>query len=50
MWTVWRRGEVHTEFWWGNLRHRDRLEDLDTDGTIILKRIFKRRNGGHGLD
>jgi len=22
------RGEVHTGFWWGNLRERDHLEDL----------------------
>jgi hypothetical protein len=50
MWTVWGRGEVHAEFWWGNLRHRDRLEDLDTDETIILKEIFKKRNGSLGLD
>jgi len=41
---------VYTEFWWRNLRHRDRLEDLDTDWTIILKGIFKKRDGDHGLD
>jgi hypothetical protein len=23
--------------WWGNLRERDHLEDLDEDGRIILK-------------
>jgi len=27
MWHVGRRGEVHTGFWWGNLRERDQLED-----------------------
>jgi hypothetical protein len=31
------RGEVYTGFWWGNLRERDHLEDLDVDGRIILK-------------
>ena len=25
MWHVWRRKEVHIEFWWGNLRERDHL-------------------------
>jgi hypothetical protein len=31
------RGEVCTEFWWGNLRGRELLEDLDLDGRTILK-------------
>jgi hypothetical protein len=34
---VWGRGEVHTGFWWGNLRGRDHLENLGVDGRIILK-------------
>jgi len=33
---IWRRGEVHTGFWWGNLRERDHLEDPGLDGRIIL--------------
>jgi hypothetical protein len=44
------RGEVHTGFWWGNLRERDHLEDPGVDGRIILKLIFERLDGGHGLD
>jgi hypothetical protein len=32
---------VHAGFRWGNLRKRDDLEDLGTDGKIILKWIFK---------
>jgi hypothetical protein len=44
------RGEVHTEFWWRNLKEIDHLEDLDVDGRIILKHIFKKWDEGHGLD
>jgi hypothetical protein len=36
-------------FWWGNLREKNHLEDLDVDGRIILKHIFK-KGMGHGLD
>jgi hypothetical protein len=28
-------GEVHTGFWWGNLREKDHLEDPGVDGRII---------------
>jgi len=31
------RGEVHTGFWWGNLRERDHLEIPGIDGKIILR-------------
>jgi hypothetical protein len=36
-WHELRRGEVHEEFWWGNLRGRNQLEGLGVDGMIILK-------------
>jgi hypothetical protein len=42
---VWVRGEVHTEFWSGNLRERDHLKNPGVDGKIILKFIFKKCNG-----
>jgi hypothetical protein len=29
-------------FWWGNLRERDHLEDLDVDGRILLKWTFNK--------
>jgi hypothetical protein len=34
------RGEVHTGFWWGDLREGDHLEDLGVDGRTILKSIL----------
>jgi len=33
----------------GNLRGREHLEDPAIDGRIILKWIFMKWNGGHGL-
>ena len=35
------RGEVHTGFWWGNLRERGHLEDLGIDCRVILRWIFQ---------
>lgn len=37
MWYAWEAGEVRTEFWWGDMRERDDLEDLGLDGRTILK-------------
>jgi hypothetical protein len=38
--------EVHTRFWWGDLREGDDLGDPGVDGRIILKWIFKKWDGG----
>jgi hypothetical protein len=37
--------EVHTRFWWGDLREGDHLGDPGIDGKIILKWIFKKWDG-----
>jgi hypothetical protein len=42
--------EVHTAFWWGDLREGAHLGDSGVDGRIILKWIFKKWDGWHGLD
>ena len=39
------RVEVNTRFWWGDLRKEHDMEDPGVDGRIILKWIFKKRDG-----
>jgi hypothetical protein len=42
--------EVHTGFWWGDLREGDHLGDPSVDGRIILKVSSRSGMWGHGLD
>ena len=42
--------ESYTGFWCGNLRERDHLEDSGIGGRIILRWIFRKWDGGYGLD
>jgi hypothetical protein len=44
------RGEAFTGFLWGNLKERAHLEDSSTDGSIILRCIFRKWDVGYGLD
>jgi len=47
---VWGRGEVYIGFGGGNLKERDHLEDLGIDVRIILRWIYSKWDGGHGLE
>ena len=44
------RGEAYTGFWWGNPKERDHLEGQGLEGRIILRWIFRKWDGGNGLD
>jgi hypothetical protein len=50
MYHIWGRGEVHTGFWWGDLRETNHLEDPGIDGRIILKWMFSKWDGGNVPD
>jgi hypothetical protein len=47
---AWHAAQLRTGFWWADLREGDYLERQILDGRIILKWIFKRWDGMHGLD
>jgi hypothetical protein len=46
---VWGTEEMHSGFWWGNVREEHHLEYLGVDSSIIIKWI-NRWYGGHGID
>ena len=35
MWHALVRREIHTAFWWGNLKEMDLFEDLGVDGRLM---------------
>jgi len=37
---IWGRNEMHTGFWWVNLKKRNNLHDPGVDGSIILKLVM----------
>ena len=39
-WHVWVTKEMHTEFWWRNVRESDHKEDIDVDERMLLKIIY----------
>jgi hypothetical protein len=41
MWQVWGKTEIHTEFWLGNLKETDHLEDLGIDARVTLTVLQK---------
>ena len=45
MWHGWGREDVYEEILCERLWERNRLEDLDVDGRIILKWVFKKYDG-----
>jgi hypothetical protein len=41
---------MHTGVWWGTLREREHLKDLDVDGWIILNWILRLQDDRRGQD
>lgn len=45
MWYAWEGNEMHERFRWGNVKERDRLEDVGVDWRMILTLILKKQDG-----
>jgi len=39
-------GLMYTEFWFGNMKESDHLQDPGVDGRLILRRIFRKWDVG----
>ena len=48
MWHVWRKGEVCTRFWWGNLREREHWGDQDVEWGDNIKMDLQEVGRGCG--
>jgi len=46
---VWPK-EIHARFWWGNLKEREKFQDLHIGGRKILQGSYRSWRGGYGLD
>ena len=45
IWHIWDKRKIRTEFWWGYLKERDHLKDVDVDRKAILKLALSRKHG-----
>jgi hypothetical protein len=45
MWHVCGIREMHTEFWWGNVKENDMLEDVGVNGRLVLEWTIKKTDG-----
>jgi len=45
MWHIWERRVMNTEFWWTHPKKNGHLEDLGTDGRMILKWALNKQDG-----
>jgi len=43
LWHLWKRRDMHREFWWVNLKKISHLKVLSTKTIIILKRSSRNR-------
>jgi hypothetical protein len=38
-------GEIHTKFWWGDLKEIDQVKDLGVDKKLLFKCVLKKEVG-----